>query len=673
MKTNHISHIALLALAGTIITPHGAFAQTVDYGSLQSLFGEPVTTSATGKPQKASDAPVDIEIVTAEQIRRMGVSSIPEVLGRVPGLINWQATRSYADVGVRGQNTAFNPTLLVLVNGRQVYVDSYGYTNWPMIPVQLEEIRQIEVVKGPTTALYGFNAVSGVVNIITYNPKYDNVSEAGITAGTGDYGRTYGFKTLKLSDNADIRVSGSLERFDEFDPRSKTPFASQSTFQDAYNRKIMADSLVQLSDKTQLRLEGSYSAADNTDTPTSFSGIPDDKFFWSGKASLTSDTDLGLVETNLYTNTFRGATEGTTPGASVNQIMVAQLQDLFKIGTDHTFRLQAEVRHNTLYSAVFVGPEAKVMSDVVSTGGMWNWEITPTVEITNALRLDHLMLSREGPLATAVPFTSNDAFDQNLTAYSVNSGIVWKATNLDTLRASYGRGIEAPSLFNFGILLPVAPGAVVLAGDPNLNPVIVNNYEVGYDRLISAIDGKFRSSVFYKKTDGILTLGGNMFSSGGQTVLQSASIGDSATGGIELGLAGKIGPQWTWDASYIYQNTVDDFTPYASSNPSPVPLHYQDTVPHHVVKAHVGYATGPWASDLFGEAASHFDAVNSNGATYGISKLDGYYTLGARVGYTFENAVTIALSGSDLSQARTADNYGLENERRVYLTLSKRF
>src|SRR3546814_749253 len=83
-------------------------------------------------------------------------------------VVRW--TAGHSDVSIRGGVQAFNPRLLVLVNGRQVYLDHYGMTNWAGLGVQLEEIQQIEIVRGPNSALFGFNAVSGVINIITINP-----------------------------------------------------------------------------------------------------------------------------------------------------------------------------------------------------------------------------------------------------------------------------------------------------------------------------------------------------------------------------------------------------------------------------------------------------------------------------------------------------------------------
>lgn len=98
-----------------------ASAQTLDYSTLEQVFHEPVTASATGQPQRASDAPVNMVIVTQDDIRRSGAVTIPDVLQYVPGVDVRRYGIADAEVGIRGYNQPYNPRLLVLVNGRQVY------------------------------------------------------------------------------------------------------------------------------------------------------------------------------------------------------------------------------------------------------------------------------------------------------------------------------------------------------------------------------------------------------------------------------------------------------------------------------------------------------------------------------------------------------------------------
>ncbi|WP_375284565.1 TonB-dependent receptor plug domain-containing protein, partial [Marinicauda pacifica] len=164
MKTVLLGSVAALVAAAS------ASAQSIDYATMQDMFGEPVTLGATGAPQRASDAPATMIVITREEIERHPAIDIPDILGRFAGVDTERYTRGQGEVSIRGYNTPYNPRLLVLINGRQVYLDHYGYVNWSALPVQLDEIQQIEVVKGPQAALYGFNAVSGVVNIITRDP-----------------------------------------------------------------------------------------------------------------------------------------------------------------------------------------------------------------------------------------------------------------------------------------------------------------------------------------------------------------------------------------------------------------------------------------------------------------------------------------------------------------------
>ncbi len=173
---------AILALASVQTRP--AAAQTFDYGAFEQIFDEPVTTSATGKPQRKSEAPATMDIITAEDIRRSGAITIPQLLARLSRIDVYTWSQGSADVAVGGLNQGTSSRVMVLVNGRETYQDALGALAWQQIPVTLDEIRQIEVIKGPNSALFGFNAYAGVINIITNNPEFDTTNAARGTIGT---------------------------------------------------------------------------------------------------------------------------------------------------------------------------------------------------------------------------------------------------------------------------------------------------------------------------------------------------------------------------------------------------------------------------------------------------------------------------------------------------------
>ena len=110
-------------------------------------------------------------MITDEDIRQSGATDIPTVLRRVPGLEVMQMSGADFNVSARGDNQPAANKMLVMVDGRSIYVDVQANVYWKSIPVTLPEIKRIEVLKGPAAAVYGFNAFDGIINIITKSPK----------------------------------------------------------------------------------------------------------------------------------------------------------------------------------------------------------------------------------------------------------------------------------------------------------------------------------------------------------------------------------------------------------------------------------------------------------------------------------------------------------------------
>ena len=127
----------------------------------------PMVVTASRVEQPINEAPSAMYVITAEDIKQSGVTNIPDLLRIVPGLHIKQFTGSSYDVNVRGivDNPA-NKTPL-LIDGRSVKITIYDSIYWPLVPITLEEIERIEVIRGPASTLYGANAMTGLINIIT--------------------------------------------------------------------------------------------------------------------------------------------------------------------------------------------------------------------------------------------------------------------------------------------------------------------------------------------------------------------------------------------------------------------------------------------------------------------------------------------------------------------------
>ncbi len=132
---------------------------------------EETVNIASRYEQPISRAPSDVYVITDEDIRNSGATDIPTLLRQVPGMEVMQMNAVDFNVSVRGNNQLAANKLLVLVDGRSIYIDQSGTVFWKQLPISLMEIKRIEVLKGPASAVYGFNAFDGVVSIITKSPE----------------------------------------------------------------------------------------------------------------------------------------------------------------------------------------------------------------------------------------------------------------------------------------------------------------------------------------------------------------------------------------------------------------------------------------------------------------------------------------------------------------------
>lgn len=150
----------------------------------QDFFGElPVVLSASRLSQPLAQAPAAVTVIDQEMIRASGFRDIPDLFRLVPGF-NVAYTRDNTwGVGYHGLADAFSRRMQVLIDGRSVYTPGFGEVPWASLPLSIEDIERIEVVRGPNAATYGANAFFGVINIITKDPLEVQGARASLQAG----------------------------------------------------------------------------------------------------------------------------------------------------------------------------------------------------------------------------------------------------------------------------------------------------------------------------------------------------------------------------------------------------------------------------------------------------------------------------------------------------------
>lgn len=654
------------SIAVLVMAAMPARAQTVDYGAAEQMFGEPVTTSATGKPQRVSDAPTDMDIVTADDIRRSGADNIPDVLRFVTGLDVRQYGQQDAAVGIRGYNTALNPRVLVLLDGRQVYQDDYGMTVWSLIPVTMSEIRQIEIIKGPSAALYGFNAVSGVINIVTYDPMRDKMSTVALEGGSQNQIYGEAVEAAKVLDWLSIRLAAKDTLSSEFSGDE-----GDANINHPHSATVSLDDGIQIGPRVRLDLSGSIGRLNSNYYSDVGVYLPNIERSDSLRVRLVADTTLGMVQLDAYRNESSLDISFVAVSASWQEaVNVVQLSDLLKLGSDHTVRITADYRDNSVSSArSFSG---RLSYTIIAASLMWDWRIMPWLSLTNAIRVDDLLLSHAGPqfyLPGQIGLFRNERIIQP----SFNSGVVLKLGDYDTIRLTAARAIQLPSLMDFGFAQNF--GVAIVAGNPALQPSAVTNLETDYDHALPALGSTLRIAAFAQRSQSSI---GSVFGSGytilptGEALLEARNFGGSTEFGGEIGLKGSSASGLRWNASYALALVHDD-TDQAVLLTAPS-VSYQRQTPTHTIILGGGYTRNRLEIDAQARWQSHYEDYSQEpDSLTPLIDVRNYVTVNARIGYRLAPNVTIALTAEQLNQQRIAETAGLQVDRRLLASLKVQF
>lgn len=664
-------------LAVCLATP--AAAQNLDYSTLEQVFHEPVTISATGKPQRASDAPANMVIVTQDDIRRSGALTIPDVLQFVPGVDVRRYGLADAEVGIRGYNQPYNARLLVLIDGRQVYSDDYGHVNWASIPVQLSEIRQIEVIKGPNSALYGFNAVSGVINIITYDPMHDKLNTAALNGGSQNYLGATAVGTAQIGERAGLRISAGGFRASDFAPGA-IPAEDAASRENPAVGAFNIDGRIHVEPGVEAFVAGGMS--DSRIAEKAFTGTFDTSSTRSNsfRAGISADTAIGLLSVSAYRNEQQVSVSSINLGSIANwlieDVYVVQASDLVKLGTDHTLRIGLEYRDNQVYSPGFI--QGTIGYNVYAAGAMWNWQIAPDLSLTNAVRLDDMRLRYSGTLAPGTGLTPADYDHAGFAVPSFNSGLVYDLTAKDTLRLTIARGVQLPSLVDFGLQIPFGVyGEAVIAGNPDLHPSTVDNIELDYDRALPAIASSLRVALFAQRNEDLISQPFAVPPSigpSGLPVLLAGNVGSSTAAGVELGVKGHSASGLRWQLNYAFAATTDN-TVLNKNSLLTSTIDYAHSVPRHVLTAGIGYSKDRLELDLLGRWQSSYLDFQTLPQSIELQPVEvrNYLTLNARAGYRLTDNVTAAVTAQQFNMSRLLRDAGPPVERQIIASVTLRY
>lgn len=218
-------------LIGAVLLPTVTLsgrAQTLDAEVDASAREYPVVLTPTRLRQSLADVPASVTIITAEQMRRYGILSVPDALRLVPGMAVTHASGNDFRINYHGSNVLFPRRMNVLVDGISVYRPGLARVDWKELPVAIEDIDRIEITRSPNSAAYGPNSMLAVVNIITKHPS--DVEPAMVSATIGSLSSHYltGRFSANLGETT-LRVTVNSEGDSGYDGFSRIPDSHDST------------------------------------------------------------------------------------------------------------------------------------------------------------------------------------------------------------------------------------------------------------------------------------------------------------------------------------------------------------------------------------------------------------------------------------------------------------
>lgn len=266
----YLSRASILPMFLMISALPGQGAESVaDLSEQDFLADVPVVLTASRLRQNVADAPAAVTVIDRQMIRDSGAWSIPDLFRLVPGMyVGESADRGTfvpnSVVSYHGLTDGFSRRMQVLVDGRSIYTPLFGGAVWSTLPLALEDIERIEVIRGPNSATYGANSFLGIINIISRHATETQGAMVSLTDSKRGSDATFrwGGKAGAL----DYRVTGSQRR-DQGITDFAAPDASHSTVPNRFDNKLLSNFTfrgdLQISDRDALEIQAGLSQGDH--------------------------------------------------------------------------------------------------------------------------------------------------------------------------------------------------------------------------------------------------------------------------------------------------------------------------------------------------------------------------------------------------------------------------
>ena len=644
-RTSYFLYLVTLLIANN---PASAKQEAVYDLSIEELMNLQVT-SVSKKAQALSDAPSAIFVINQDDIRRSGVTNVPDALRMVPGLDVARIDSNKWAVTSRGFNGRFANKLLVLIDGRSIYTQAFSGVYWENQDVMLEDIDRIEVIRGPGATHWGANAVNGVINIIT---KHSEDTQGGLfTAGGGSQEMGFGSMRygMKLGDHTTGRIYAKGFKRNEFNHLTGE---SAHDDWDKVQGGFRVDS--SLSTRDTIAVSGDIYHSNinqnltlpSLNSPTFFQNYSDTANAFGGNInSLIEHTfsPTSGYKIRLFYDTYVR-----------NELFLNETRRTFDIDFQHNFSLNTwnELSWGLGYRYLegqYRFPKSEVFS--LRTSGRKDNYFNAFVQNESTLIDSKLWLT----LGSKFEHNDYTGFEFQPTAK-----IMWIPHKRHRFWGAISRAVRTPSLFEseFNVVSQFLPPN----SQQNPNPFPVSAlatgthafraeellaYELGY-RFTFAKELSVDSTLFYNDYSSLRSFSIGPSSSNRiiPFIVDNSSKGE--TYGFETAVIWQMLDWCRWDLNYSYLHTKLHNNPF-----------YQEAVSPQQ-KSSIRLELNPWQNINLDFWLRYVDKRTAFTLT-GPAPVDGYVTMDVRAAWKPVSSIELSITGQNL-----LDNSHLETLQEFY-------
>jgi outer membrane receptor protein involved in Fe transport len=527
-------------------TPPPAPAQPADPQKPQT-YEETVVVSASKTEQKIVDAPATMTVFTPTFLANTPAANYADLLRGVPGVNVTQLSARDINVTTRGATSSLSTSQLAVIDGRSIYQDFFGFVMWDFMPANMAEIKQIEVIRGPASAVWGANAMNGVINVITKSPR--EMRGGSVNIGFGSFNREVTNNVTGLKGCTVTEAAAGCTA------TTGSQFYVNGTFADAIN------------DKWAYKATAGYSMSDPLARPLgnipNNTGTPYPTFLNEGTKQPKFDLRLDRDNDNGSKLSLSGGTSGTSgimeSGIGPFQIQSGTMMSYGRVGyTKGAF-------HATAFMNALDGKAPNLLSvDPTNKPVQLNFNTkTFDVELGNSSVKGKNVFTYGGNLRF-------NKFDLTLAPgeTSRTEGGVYAQDEL--FINQYARIVAGARVDKFSTIAdPVFSPRVALV----LKPAADKTFRVSYNRAFRApsminndLDVTIGTPLPNAAVNGILKA--NLFPTTGDASVTNFFVPTRATGNkdlkeehidaFELSYTGKVGSKSLFSAAWYYNKTSNE-------------------------------------------------------------------------------------------------------------------